>query len=42
VSWIGTEWVEIDLDSGGEAVEGSVEHLDPDTPVPTDRRIPPP
>ncbi len=42
VSWIGTEWVSIDLDGENEAAEGSVEHLDPDTPVPSNRRIAPP
>ncbi|HYV01310.1 MAG TPA: hypothetical protein VEM93_03085 [Actinomycetota bacterium] len=42
VSWIGTEWVTIDLDGENEAAERSVEHLDPDTPVSSNRRIAPP
>jgi hypothetical protein len=32
VSWTGTEWVSIDPGGGDEAAEGSVVHLDPDTP----------
>jgi hypothetical protein len=42
VSWIGTEWVSIDVTGGGGAVSGPVVHLDPTTPVPTERTIPPP
>lgn len=42
VSWIGTEWVGIDLDGADEAADGSVVHLDSDTPVPSERSIAPP
>ncbi len=42
VSWIGTEWVSIDVTRGGGAVSGPIVHLDPTTPVPTERSIPPP
>lgn len=42
VSWIGTEWVQIDLEGVDEGVESSVVHLDSDTPVPNDRAISPP
>lgn len=42
VSWIGTEWVSIDVTAGEGAVSGPAVHLDPTTPVPTERSIPPP
>lgn len=42
VSWIGTEWVGMDVTGGGGRVGGPVVHLDPATPVPTERPIPPP
>jgi len=42
VSWIGTEWVSIDVTGGEGAVSGPVVHLDPNTPVPTKRFIQPP
>lgn len=42
MSWIGAEWVSIDLDGRDDAVEGSVQHLDPSTPVSSDRPIAPP
>ena len=41
-SWIGTEWISIDVTGGGGEVGGPVVHLDPATPVPTERPIPPP
>jgi hypothetical protein len=42
VSWIGTKWLEIDLEGGKGAIGPSVVHLDPTTPVPTERSIRPP
>jgi hypothetical protein len=42
VSWIGLEWVSIDLTGGRRAARRSVVHLDPTTPVPTRRTIAPP
>jgi hypothetical protein len=42
VGWIGTEWVGINVTGGDGAVSGPVVHLDPATPVPTERSIPPP
>jgi hypothetical protein len=42
VSWIGTDWVSIDVTGGEGGVSRPVVHLDPATPVPTERSIPPP
>jgi len=42
VSWIGTEWVSIDLSGEDEAADESIEHLDPATPVTSNRAIAPP
>jgi hypothetical protein len=42
VSWIGTEWLSIDVTGGGGGVSWPVVHLDPNTPVPTERFIQPP
>lgn len=41
MSWFGTDWIEIELDDG-KMVGESVVHLDPDTPVPSERSIEPP
>ncbi len=42
VTWIGTEWVSIDLQGGDGEGEGFDELLDPDTPVVAERLIAPP
>ena len=42
VSWIGLEWVSVDVTGDDGAVGKHVMHLDPSTPVPTERSIPPP
>lgn len=42
MSWLGTEWISIDLNGADEGVEGAVEHLDPSTPMFSHRPIAPP
>lgn len=42
VSWIGTDRIVVDLDARGRARGSSVLRLDPNTPVPAERRIAPP